>query len=66
MKKNMSPNFISYTKFDNNYTIQASANFLKDLIKAVPYKIHKVLTDNGIQFTYNLLEFQNVYESIFP
>jgi transposase InsO family protein len=24
---------------------------LRNLIKAVPYKIHKVLTDNGIQFT---------------
>ena len=24
---------------------------LRDLIKAVPYKIHTVLTDNGIQFT---------------
>jgi transposase InsO family protein len=26
--------------------------FLKDLIVAVPYKIHTILTDNGIQFTY--------------
>ncbi len=26
-------------------------DFLKALIKAVPYKIHTVLTDNGIQFT---------------
>jgi hypothetical protein len=25
--------------------------FLDNLIKAVPYKIHTVLTDNGIQFT---------------
>lgn len=24
--------------------------FLNDLVKAVPYKIHTVLTDNGIQF----------------
>ena len=28
-----------------------AAEFLRNLIKAVPYKIHKVLTDNGIQFT---------------
>jgi transposase InsO family protein len=28
-----------------------ATDFLKALIKAVPYKIHTVLTDNGIQFT---------------
>jgi hypothetical protein len=28
-----------------------AAQFLRNLIAAVPYKIHKVLTDNGIQFT---------------
>ena len=28
-----------------------AAKFLRDLIKAVPYQIHTVLTDNGIQFT---------------
>ena len=29
----------------------AAAEFLRDLIEAVPYAIHTVLTDNGIQFT---------------
>jgi len=34
-------------------TSRASASaFLVTLIKAVPYKIHTVLTDNGIQFTF--------------
>ena len=28
-----------------------TAGFLRDLVKAVPYTIHTVLTDNGIQFT---------------
>ncbi|WP_276679222.1 IS481 family transposase, partial [Nitrosomonas europaea] len=28
--------------------------FLKELIEAVPYKIHTILTDNGIQFTFPL------------
>ncbi|MCP1550223.1 transposase InsO family protein [Methylorubrum zatmanii] len=28
-----------------------AAQFLRDLIMAVPYRIHIVLTDNGIQFT---------------
>lgn len=29
----------------------AAAQFLRDLIAAVPYRIHTVLTDNGVQFT---------------
>jgi transposase InsO family protein len=28
-----------------------AAQFLRDLIQAVPYRIHTVLTDNGVQFT---------------
>jgi hypothetical protein len=28
-----------------------AADFLRDLIKVVPYLIHTVLTDNGVQFT---------------
>ncbi|MDR6100926.1 transposase-like protein [Agrobacterium larrymoorei] len=28
-----------------------TAQFLRNLVKAVPYAIHKVLTDNGIEFT---------------
>ena len=28
-----------------------AAEFLRDLVEAVPYAIHAVLTDNGIQFT---------------
>jgi IS30 family transposase len=28
-----------------------AAQFLRDLLKAPPYRIHTVLTDNGIQFT---------------
>ena len=29
----------------------AAVQFLRNLVKAVPYRIHTVLTDNGIQFT---------------
>ena len=29
----------------------AAAQFLRDLIAALPYRIHTILTDNGIQFT---------------
>ena len=28
-----------------------AAQFLRDLLEAVPYRVHTVLTDNGIQFT---------------
>lgn len=28
-----------------------AAQFLRNLIKAVPYRIHTILTDNGVQFT---------------
>jgi len=28
-----------------------AADFLRELIQAVPYRIHTVLTDNGVQFT---------------
>ena len=37
-----------------------AAQFLRDLIKAVPYRIHTVLTDNGIQFTTRA---RDVYDS---
>jgi transposase InsO family protein len=30
--------------------MQAAAGFLEALVKAIPYRIHTVLTDNGIQF----------------
>ena len=30
--------------------MKTAVNFLAALIKAVPYRIHTVLTDNGIQF----------------
>jgi hypothetical protein len=30
--------------------MQAAAAFLEALVEAVPYRIHTVLTDNGIQF----------------
>ena len=29
----------------------AAAAFLRDVVEALPYLVHKVLTDNGIQFS---------------
>lgn len=36
-------------------TASAAVRFLRNLALALPYRIHTVLTDNGIQFTYRLL-----------
>ena len=40
-----------YVELLKNYGKMEAAQFLRNLIKVVPYKIHTVLTDNGIQFT---------------
>lgn len=41
----------AYAELHKSQTKMIAAEFLRNLIQAVPYKIHKVLTDNGIQFT---------------
>lgn len=41
-----------------------AAQFLRNLIAAVPYAIHTVLTDNGIRFT-NLAHHQYAFHHIF-
>jgi transposase InsO family protein len=41
----------AFTELYTKATTRISADFLRALIKAVPYKIHTVLTDNGIHFT---------------
>ena len=41
----------AYAELHKSKIKMIAAEFLRNLIKAVPYKIHKVLTDNGIQFT---------------
>ena len=41
----------SYAELHPRATRKAAADFLENLVQAVPYKIHTVLTDNGIQFT---------------
>ena len=41
----------AYAELHKSQTKMVAAEFLSNLVKAVPYKIHKVLTDNGIQFT---------------
>ena len=41
---------LAFTELHERATARVAADFLRALLKAVPYKIHTVLTDNGIQF----------------
>ena len=42
---------LAFVQLHERATTAISRDFLKAVIAAVPYKIHTVLTDNGIQFT---------------
>jgi transposase InsO family protein len=44
-----------------------AAQFLRDLLQALPYRIHAVLTDNGIQFTTRALDaraFAHIFDRV--
>ncbi|MBB1250937.1 IS481 family transposase [Rhizobium sp. G21] len=41
----------AFVELHEKATTAVSASFLRNLLKAVPYKVHPVLTDNFIQFT---------------
>ena len=41
----------AYAELHEKKTKMIAAEFLRNFIAAVPYKIHTILTDNGIQFT---------------
>lgn len=41
----------AYVELLEKHGKMEAAQFLRNLIQAVPYKIHTILTDNGIQFT---------------
>ena len=42
---------LAFTELHEKVTRQIAGDFLRTLIKAVPYKIHTVLTDNGTHVT---------------
>lgn len=44
-----------YVELHKKMTMENACNFLENLIKDYPIRIHKILTDNGSQFTYALL-----------
>ena len=41
----------AFVELHERATTRVSADFLGRLLKAVPYKVHTVLTENGTQFT---------------
>jgi hypothetical protein len=41
----------AFVELHEKATTRVSGDFLRRLLEAVPYKVHTVLTDNGIQFT---------------
>jgi transposase InsO family protein len=41
----------AFVELHEKATTRVAADFLRHLIAAVPYKVHTVLTDNGIHFT---------------
>jgi len=45
----------AFAKVYQNKTIETSAEFLTEYIEKMPFKIHTILTDNGIEYTFNLL-----------
>ena len=42
----------TYVEFHDRTKMLNGAAFLQSVIEAFPYRIHTVLTDNGIQFTF--------------
>ena len=42
----------AYAELHAQSNRKVAVEFLRSLIKAVPYKIHTILTDNGVQFCY--------------
>jgi len=45
----------AFFELHERMTQKIAVGFLKHLIKEMPFKIHTILTDNGAQFTYELL-----------
>jgi len=45
----------TYVEIFRKKTVDNSIKFLKNVYNFFPYKIHRILTDNGLQFTYRAL-----------
>jgi transposase InsO family protein len=44
-----------YIELHDNKRLDTAAEFLRQTLAPYPFKIEKILTDNGIEFSYNLL-----------
>ena len=57
----------AFTRLEEKAGKMAAAQFLRDLVAAVPYRIHTILTDNGIQFTNRKKDthaFQHIFDRV--
>ena len=54
----------TYVELHSRMTKMIAAEFLRQTVKALPYKIHTLLTDNGIQFA-NRKKDSTAFEHIF-
>lgn len=57
----------AYVELLQKYGKMEAAQFLRNLIKTVPYKLHTILTDNGIQFTNRIIDkhaFTHVFDRV--
>ena len=57
----------AYVELLEKYGKLEAAQFLRNLIAAIPYKIHTILTDNGIQFTNRKKDkyaFQHIFDRV--
>lgn len=44
-----------YLELHDNKRMETATSFLRETLQQYPFKIEKILTDNGIEFSYNLL-----------
>ncbi|KLT23444.1 transposase [Wolbachia endosymbiont of Armadillidium vulgare str. wVulC] len=57
----------AYVELHESATKPIAAEFLRNLIRILPYKIRTVLTDNGIQFTNqkrHKYAFQHIFDRV--
>jgi transposase InsO family protein len=57
----------AYAELHERQTRRIAADFLRRLIEVVPYQLHTVLTDNGIQFTHRKTDrwaFEHLFDRV--
>lgn len=57
----------AYVELHERVGKMSAAQFLRNLIAAVPYRIHTILTDNGVQFTHrkpDRFAFEHIFDRV--